>query len=98
MSRLMYTTTKNKKGLYTTNLFRFLQSDTYYGNIILQPFIDEKYKITTAKWKICGIIKGYLADNFVYRLDKRSIRYGKRFKVIENKKHYHRYPKQRGES
>jgi len=69
-----------------TRLYRYLQSADCHGMKITFSFIDEYGKITVAKYKSVGMIKGHLSDNFVWKLDGRSIRYMRRKRIIENKK------------
>lgn len=49
---------------------------------IVKPFMDETCKQTHAKY----VLKNILLDKCIYRLDARSIRYGKRMSINENTK------------
>lgn len=75
--------------LKITELFRHLQSTESYPKL-RYPFRDEYGKLTVAKYKLVGIIEGNIKDlnNYVFRLDARSVRYMRRVKIIENKKRY----------
>ncbi len=69
-------------------LYRYVQlAVAIPGRKYLQAFRDEHGKITVAKYSLVGIIDTNLRDfkSYVYKLDKRSIRYMRRVNVIENK-------------
>lgn len=77
--------------LHTTHICRHLQSTECYPKLRF-PFRDETGKITVAKYKLVGLLKGRIEglDNYVYRLDARSVRYMKRVVVVENERSFYR--------
>ena len=68
--------------LEETTLYRYLKSGLKPGRFIRYTFIDENYKITSARYKLVG----FQADppQMIWRLDGRSVRYVKRVRIIEN--------------
>jgi hypothetical protein len=76
--------------LKTTELHRWLIKGPDF-NITPKlrfPFRDETSKITIVKYILKGVIGSNLinCENYLYRLDARSIRYMRRVKIIENRK------------
>jgi hypothetical protein len=75
--------------LKTTKLFRWLIKgpDSNITPKLLVPFVDETGKLTVARYVLKSIIHSNLigCDNYLYRLDARSVRYMKRVKIIEMK-------------
>ena len=74
---------------YRTHLYRYIQSTEKPGRYIIQSYRDEFRKITLARWKLIGIMKGKIKDfdNYIWKLDGRSVRYMRNKIIIENKKH-----------
>lgn len=72
--------------LYTTRVFRYLQSGAFHGKKLIIPYRDEYGKITVAKYKLIKIIEHHVKEcnNYLWKLDGRSIRYMRRVKVVES--------------
>ncbi len=67
---------------YTINFFRNLITKELKGSKLCRSFMDENGKITLVIYRVKQINKNTL--NRVYRLDGRSLRYMKRYTIIEN--------------
>ena len=74
--------------LKTTELHRYLQSGECRSRKLLFNFKDEFGKITIAKYYLVWVFTSKVKelDNYIWRLDGRSVRYMKRVKIIENLK------------
>lgn len=79
--------------LHTTNLYRFLQSESNQPCGVLGfNYVDENRKHTVVKYRLCGIVESRIFEfgkrlvNYIWRLDARSTRHMKRVNIIENKK------------
>ncbi len=75
------------EGLKRIRLLRYLQRREFQGKYIVQSYRDESDKTTMARWKLVQILRAQSkdCDNYLYKLDKRSIRFMKRVTVLENK-------------
>lgn len=81
-------------GKYTIEMFRYLQSGEFHGKKLTIPFRDRYGKTTVAKYKLVDIIEHHVKErnNYIWRLDGRSIRYMQRVKIIENDESHVLYP------
>ena len=72
--------------LKTIKLYRYLQSGEFHGKKLVFNFRGEVGKLTIAKYKLIKILKSNVknSDNYLWKLDARSIRYMRRVRIIEN--------------
>ena len=74
--------------LKTTKLYRYLQSGEFYRKKLTFLYIDELGKTTRVRYRIIGLLESHIGDldNYLCKLDARSISYMKRVVIIENKR------------
>ena len=72
----------------TIKLYRYRQSGEFHGKILTFLFRDEFGKTTRAKYKLIRLLLSNINDlnNYLWKLDARSIRYMRRVEVVENKR------------